>query len=463
MKGQNAHGPGALGPFEHRIHRAIADLTEHFGGPLDALHPSPQITRAGLLLPPRSQRQGHLQTLAVTLDQHGHGFARQAPHSIDQLLPVLQRLSIQLQQTVAHLQTGRRGRPLGIELCQHRLKRRTPWANTQGGNRIGLIDAAQPVIQGDLPRTVGSGARLAHRQAQFAPLPETAPQLQIARRPARGRLTVARNYFLTCLQTGHFGQAAALDRTDDRAHLLAADHRHQPEEHQGQQEVGHRPRRDYGDALTHRLAIERLLQLLGRYVALALVEHLHVATQGNGRDYKLGALAVMPTQQGRAKAHGKAQNLDPAAAGDPEMAELMECYQYPQRNQGTHQHIKRTHQTSPRLLPPRHCCARLRARLSAANTVSRLSTARTASAFSTLSMIRAISGKRMRRSRKAATATSLAALSMAGAVPPASAACRARRRQGKRCSSGAWKSRRATANRSSGATPESIRSGQARA
>ena len=61
----------------------------------------------------------------------------------------------------------------------------------------------------------------------------------------------------------------------------------------------------------------------------------------------------------------------------------------------------------------------------------------------------AMSRKPMRRARNASTATSLAAFRMVGAPPPARKASRARRRRGSGRSSGAAKSSRATAARSS--------------
>ena len=66
----------------------------------------------------------------------------------------------------------------------------------------------------------------------------------------------------------------------------------------------------------------------------------------------------------------------------------------------------------------------------------------------------------MRPSRKASTATSLAALSTAGRVPPVSPACRARSRAGKSCVRGASKCRAASLAKSSGRRLLGTRSGQ---
>jgi hypothetical protein len=81
----------------------------------------------------------------------------------------------------------------------------------------------------------------------------------------------------------------------------------------------------------------------------------------------------------------------------------------------------------------------------------------------TSSMTAAIPGKFNRRSRKAFTATSLAAFRATGVSPPARAADCARARQRNFCGSGARKSSREVFTRSRNSTPEAILSGQASA
>ena len=77
------------------------------------------------------------------------------------------------------------------------------------------------------------------------------------------------------------------------------------------------------------------------------------------------------------------------------------------------------------------------------------------------STVRMMSRKRIRRARKEATASSLAALSTTGEAPPASSASRATRNAGNRSRSGASKDREPICARSSLSTGVSIRSGQA--
>jgi hypothetical protein len=85
---------------------------------------------------------------------------------------------------------------------------------------------------------------------------------------------------------------------------------------------------DDGETLADRLAGEGLVELGGGYVALALVEHLHVAAQRQGGDHVFGAVLAHPLPQRGAEADRKAQHLDPAAPRHPVVAELVEGHQH---------------------------------------------------------------------------------------------------------------------------------------
>ncbi|MNG02573.1 hypothetical protein D3C84_856050 [compost metagenome] len=90
-----------------------------------------------------------------------------------------------------------------------------------------------------------------------------------------------------------------------------------------------------------------MIDLIGRDLAFALVEHFHVATQRDGGDHEFSAFAVVPAQQRHAEAHGETQHFDPTATRDPEMAELVEGNQHAQSDQGADNHIERAHLFSP--------------------------------------------------------------------------------------------------------------------
>ncbi|MNI27278.1 hypothetical protein D3C73_810090 [compost metagenome] len=342
----------------------------------------------------------------ITLDAQQNLGIRTRTNGVDHLLPVIDGLAIKGQQPVAGFQASALRRAFGIDFGQDRRQGRTPWTNTQGADRIGLIGALEPAVQHQFTRRVDGRTLLANQHLERTALAKTTNQLQIHRAPARSRLAINGDDFLARSQTGLGSNACGLDRADDRTHLLAAEHRQNPEKNQRQQEIGNRPRRNDGDALTDGFAIERLIELIDRHFTFALVEHLDVATQRDRSDHELGALLVMPAQQWHAEAHGETQHLDPTATRDPKVAELVEGNQHTQRYQGADNHIERAHLLSPHSYPAspdsvpddthRPCRlnqrpARVRAFASAVNTASRSSTATTGSRFNTSSMILAIS------------------------------------------------------------------------
>ncbi len=283
----------------------------------------------------------------VTLDaQHDFGI-RTRTNGIDYLLPVVQWLAIQGQQAITGLQACSLRRAFRVEFSEYRRQRRAPWPNPQRTNRVRLIGTLEPVIQCQYTWRIRGRALLAHQQLQRAALAKTSHQLQIDSGPPESRLAIDGDDFLACIQTGLGGDTARLDRTDDRAHLLAAEHGQHPEKHQRQKEIGHRAGGNNGDTLTHGFTVERLIELIDRDFAFTLVEHFDVAAQRDRGNHEFGTLLVMPAQQWHAEAYGKAQNLDATAPRDPEVAEFVEGDQHTQSNQGAGNHIERAHLLSP--------------------------------------------------------------------------------------------------------------------
>src|SRR5690606_35802686 len=77
-----------------------------------------------------------------------------------------------------------------------------------------------------------------------------------------------------------------------------------------------------------RLAVEGTGRLGRGHVALAFVEHAHVAAQGQGRNHVFGAVAAAAQPQRLAEAHREAQHVDAEAPCDPVMAEFVEGHQH---------------------------------------------------------------------------------------------------------------------------------------
>src|SRR5262249_52919141 len=163
-----------------------------------------------------------------------------------------------------------------------------------------------------------------------------------------------------------------------------------------------------------------------------LADHLHVAAHRNRRQAVLGLLAP-PARQYRTKADREALDADTGPAGHQEVAELVDEDQDAdddnEREDGGHG------ERAPRPASRAACTTR---RVSASTathaSIEPRSPAREASSASSMSS--AIALKPMRRSRKAATATSLAALSTTGAELVDSSAVRASLRHGNLSTSG---------------------------
>src|SRR3989344_4223285 len=65
---QQAHGPGALRSFHHRIQRAETNLAQHLGRPFTAFDARTKITAPRFTLSASSKCQRHINTLPVTLN-----------------------------------------------------------------------------------------------------------------------------------------------------------------------------------------------------------------------------------------------------------------------------------------------------------------------------------------------------------------------------------------------------------
>ncbi|MCY1178017.1 hypothetical protein D9M73_183500 [compost metagenome] len=109
---------------------------------------------------------------------------------IDHLLPVVQRHAIEAQQAIAGLEPGRDRRPFRIQFGQHRWQSRAPRANTQRADRVRLVGALEPVVEGQYTRYIGARTFVTHGNFKRAALAQATYQLQIDLRPAAGCLAI---------------------------------------------------------------------------------------------------------------------------------------------------------------------------------------------------------------------------------------------------------------------------------
>ncbi|MCY1223328.1 hypothetical protein D9M68_622910 [compost metagenome] len=139
---------------------------------------------------------------------------------------------------------------------------------------------------------------------------------------------------------GLLRHGAGRRRGDDRRGFAHAAGEQREVQHDRQQEIGQRPGGDDDEALADRLAVERARQV-GRIdpgvafgIELALVQHLHVAAQRDGRHRPLGAVAALrdPAQQRPPETDRKAQHLHAAGARGEVMPHLVHVDEYAQGN-----------------------------------------------------------------------------------------------------------------------------------
>src|SRR6185436_10158548 len=238
---------------------------------------------------------------------------------------------------------------------------------------------------------------------------------------------------------------------DRRADPYARDRREAAIDEEGEQDVHRDAGKDHRHARPQRFLLERAFRI-DRHRGLAAFElaghplvfqsgHLHVAAERNPRDPVLG-LPTRPGNHRTAEAEREAQHLNPHRLRDEEVPQLVHEDQHAEHDDERQQ--RQQHATSR---------ASWRASASAASTLSSVSPAPGRPRATTYSMIWAMRPNGICSSRNSCTATSLAALNIAGAFPPLRAASRPTTYAGKRSGSSASNVSVPAATGSTRATP----------
>ena len=109
-----------------------------------------------------------------------------------------------------------------------------------------------------------------------------------------------------------------------RLHARKPADEERPVHEEGEEEIRHRPREHDDHARENALLVERALDLRGRDLALALVEHLHVAAEGNRREHPLGLVPALAADDERlAESHREPEDLHAQQARSQVVAELV--------------------------------------------------------------------------------------------------------------------------------------------
>ena len=215
------------------------------------------------------------------------------------------------------------------------------------------------------------------------------------------------------------------------------------EDHDREQEIGHRAGQDDEEALPHRPQLEGpvaqfrrdMVEVAGIARRAHVADELHIAAERQPGDLPARALAVGPAEQLAAEADREDLRRDAEQAGDEIMAELVEEDERPERAARRRPGSARAAAAEASVARPPSSRASTRERV--ARSISSTSSIESGSgkvrARSASSTIAAISRKPIRPARKAATATSLAALRTIGAAPPASSASPREPKRGEAC------------------------------
>src|SRR5688572_30107824 len=205
---------------------------------------------------------------------------------------------------------------------------------------------------------------------------------------------------------------------------------HDGEHDDRQHDVHQRPHDQDLEPLPLRLRQE-LVRLAGARVVGVLAGHLHVAAEGNCADAVLG-IAAGEFQDLGAETKRKGQHAHADAAGGEEVSQLVNEDKDTQDKEECEKSGHYTVNSSARA----SSSACWRAQRSTRRTVSIVDIGSAWCASMVFLMTRGMAVKPSLPSRKASTATSLAAFSTTGSVPPARSARYASARHGKRSCAG---------------------------
>jgi hypothetical protein len=143
-------------------------------------------------------------------------------------------------------------------------------------------------LRGTQHQFVGAAALVAHLQARPFATDQRVHQRERGRFPGGGFTALHGGDLVTGTQPGLCDHRTGLDLADHRAQTLDAGDEQQPVGEHREHQVEGRPGRDDRSAHRKPLAVEGAWQVRHGHLALALVDELDVATEGNRGDDVLG-------------------------------------------------------------------------------------------------------------------------------------------------------------------------------
>src|SRR5690606_30621528 len=209
--------------------------------------------------------------------------------------------------------------------------------NADIANRIGVVGIHLPAVELSLQVITQIRILILDFEIDGALFAETKHQLLSQSLECRRRLPIHSNNFLTRLNAGSGRNRTWGYTVDNGSNPLNTRQKNHPVGNNGQQEIGDGTGADHSHALPYRLVVERIRNVSRSDIALALIHHFDIATEGKYGEHKFCALAIVPAGKGSAKTYGKAQHLNATTASHPKVAKLVDGHQNSQGNQSKEQ------------------------------------------------------------------------------------------------------------------------------
>ena len=287
------------------------------------------------------------------LDFYLQSLLRMGAHHLDPVAPERHRRTLDAHDAITLAQAAPLPRAVGHQFADNRINRRLIRIQAEFGHEITVQIGCRQIAQMQNAQGFPAGCRTDFelRLLRLLPLQHQIEQAPARILPTRHRHAVDGKYRVLFPQLCHRRRGVRPDLAHHRLDARHAINEQRPVQQHRQQQIGDRPGHHDRHAPQHRLAVERARQIRCGHLALALVQHLDVATQRNGRKSPFRfAVAKTFAIQHATETDRKTQHLDPAAACDEVVSQFVEHHQHGNRHDESEQrcHIQKCPNFKPR-------------------------------------------------------------------------------------------------------------------
>ena len=296
---------------------------------------------AAITLTHQARGDGQLDHLcaALQLPLHrlDHAVANRGSNPLAQSLRIADRLTLEAQHAVTFLKSSQRCGTAHLDLAEHGFAVGLAQADALDQRCVHVLRTE--LIEAQPQLTTTAALRIAELQLQCLPLQQVLGELpaQITERAQvhpLALIVLPCLHPVACAHAGALGQTARRGCTQQGLGFVNSYPMRAGVQQHRQQQVRQRSGSDDRHALPQRFAVERLVQLTGGHRPLALVQHAHIAAQGQSRQHELGVFArFLAAPDHTAESHREPQHLDTAGHRHTVMTVFMHDDQHRQRQQ----------------------------------------------------------------------------------------------------------------------------------